>query len=314
MSKARKAKRFRRGRKTGNPQISKVTVNREYKSSVFKAYFSITENCLALYNAINRTNYTEEDDLKIETLENAVYLKIYNDVSFVISGYVNLYEHQSTVNPNMPIRDLFYIADMYKAITMRPENDLYGSKLIKVPNPMFMVFYNGRKDAPERDVLRLSDAFENPTDNPELELTVQFVNINFGQNQELMDRCVQLRDYAILTNRVRENYDAGMAIREAATKAVDDCINDDIMRDFLIREKAGVIEMHVLDFNEEKHDRSLREEGSKERRIADLAQMLSRGGTEDDLRRFHDASDEEIAKAVFEAANKTSGKTAFMNT
>ncbi len=112
---------------------------------------------------------------------------------------------------------------------------------------------------------------------------------------------MQLRDYATLTYRVRENLDAGMAIREAATKAVDDCIEDDIMRDFLIKEKAGVIEMHVLDFDEEKHDRSLREEGREEgreeARIADIAQMLSRGGTEDDLRRFLDASDEEIAKA-----------------
>ncbi len=305
MSKARSPKRSARRGSKRKQQSSRITVNKEYKSSVFKAYFSIKENCLALYNAVNGTAYTEDDDLKIETLENAVYLKIYNDVSFMICGYVNLYEHQSTVNPNMPIRDLFYIADMYKAITMRPENDLYGSKLIKVPNPMFMIFYNGRKDAPERDVLKLSDAFANPTDNPELELTVQFVNINYGQNIELMDRCVQLRDYAILNHRVRENLDAGMEIREAATKAVDDCIDDDIMRDFLIKEKAGVIEMHVLDFDEEKHDRSLREEGREEARIADLVKMLSRGGTEDDLRKFLDASDEEIAKAIREASSKT---------
>lgn len=286
-----------------NRKLSSVSVNREYKSSVFKSYFSIKENCLALYNAVRGTNYTEEDDLKIETLENAVYLKIYNDVSFVISGYVNLYEHQSTVNPNMPIRDLFYIADMYKAIVMGPDNDLYGSKLIKVPNPVFMVFYNGLMNAPERDILRLSDAFENKTDDPELELIVQFVNINYGQNKELMDKCVQLRDYAILTFRVRENLEAGMDIREAAAKAIDDCINDNIMRDFLIKEKAGVIEMHVLDFNEEKHDRSLREEGREEGRIASLAKMLSRGGTENDLRRFLDATDEEIVRARIMAAS-----------
>ena len=101
-----------------------ATVNREYKSDVFKMYFSIKKNALELYNAMNGTAYTNEDDLVIDTLENAVFMKIYNDVSFVISGTVNLYEHQATINPNMPLRDLFYIADMYKRYVM--DADLYG--------------------------------------------------------------------------------------------------------------------------------------------------------------------------------------------
>ncbi len=117
-----------------------VYVNREYKSSVFKAYFSIKENCLALYNAVSGTDYTEDAELQIETLENSIFLKIYNDVSFVISGTINLYEHQSTINPNMPLRDLFYISDMYKATAMKRRNDLYGEGMIKLPNPTFMVF------------------------------------------------------------------------------------------------------------------------------------------------------------------------------
>ena len=144
MSKARNSKRSARRGSKRKQQSSKITVNREYKSSVFKAYFSIKENCLALYNAVNGTAYTEDDDLKIETLENAVYLKIYNDVSFVICGYVNRYEHQSTVNPNRPIRDLFYIADMYKKAVM--DKDLYGRTLIKLQTPSFIVFYNGKTE------------------------------------------------------------------------------------------------------------------------------------------------------------------------
>ncbi|MBP5151736.1 MAG: hypothetical protein ILP13_02335 [Lachnospiraceae bacterium] len=290
---------------------SGITVNREYKSSVFKAYFSIRENCLALYNAVNGTNYGDDADIRIETLENSVFLNIYNDVSFVICGTINLYEHQSTLNPNMALRDLFYISHLYKAIAMRSDNDLYGSKLIKLPNPSFMVFYNGRDDAPEEEILKLSDSFEHRSDNPELELTVRFVNINFGHNNDLMNGCTPLRDYSILTKRVRDNLDSGLGIRDAATKAVDSCIEDNIMRDYLVKEKAGVIAMHVLDYNEEKHARSLREEGMEkgraECRITDLAQMLSRGGTEADLRRFLDATDEEIALAK-EKATKLSVK------
>lgn len=288
---------------------SDINVNREYKSSVFKAYFSIKENCLALCNAVSGNNYSEDADIKIETLENSIFLNIYNDVSFVICGTINLYEHQSTINPNMPLRDLFYISHLYKAIAMRDDNDLYGGKLIKVPNPSFVVFYNGREDAPEEEILRLSDAFEHKTDSPELELTVRFININYGHNKDLMDECKPLRDYSILNHRVRNNLDAGMDIREAATDAVESCIRDDIMRNYLIKEKAGVIEMHVLDYNEEKHARTLRaegreeglaegrEEGHEETRIADLSQMLSNGGTEADLRRFLRATDEEIALA-----------------
>ena len=299
------------------PASSDTNVNREYRSSVFKAYFSIKENCLALYNAVSGNNYGDDADIRIETLENSVFLNIYNDVSFVICCTINLYEHQSTINPNMALRDLFYISHLYKAIAMRSDNDIYGSRPIRVPNPSFVVFYNGRKDAPEDETLKLSDAFEHRTDAPELELTVRFININYGHNQDLMRSCVQLRDYSILCHRVRTNLDSGMDIREAATKAVDSCIDDNIMRDYLVKEKAGVIEMHVLDYNEEKHARSLREEGREEGRaegleegraegreegkaegrIDNLALMLSRGGTEGDLRKYLAATDEEIALA-----------------
>ena len=198
---------------------------------------------------------------------------------------------------------------------------MYGERTIKVPNPSFLVFYNGYKDAPEEEILRLSDAFEHKTDAPELELKVRFINVNYGYNAELMEKCIPLRDYSILNYRVRCNLDEGMGIRDAATKAVDSCIEDNIMRDYLIKEKAGVIEMHVLDFDEEKYARCLREEGVEEGlkrgieqgiergieqgRLNALAQMLSRGGSEDDLRKYHDASDEEIrqAKALLVSAN-----------
>ena len=236
-----------------------VSVNREYASDVFKMYFSIRENALELYNAMNGTDYKDPNDLTINTLENGIFLKIYNDVSFVICGTVNLYEHQSTVNPNMPFRALMYITDLLKPTVVK--NDIYGKRLIKMSTPKFAVFYNGTEEAPECDILKLSDAFIQPTDDPELELVVKVLNINYGHNKELMDRCVALRDYATLQQRIRDNLKEGKEIETAATEAVDSCIRDHIMEDFLIREKAGVIKMHVLDFNEELHNESLKEEG-----------------------------------------------------
>ena len=236
-----------------------VTANREYKSDAFKAYFSEKKNALELYNALNGTAYTNEDDLEINSIENAVFLKIYNDVSFVISGTVNLYEHQSTVNPNMPLRDLFYVSDLFKPYTAKA--DLYGKKTVRIPTPKFVVFYNGTDDLPDQSTLKLSDSFMQKTDSPELELIVTVLNVNYNHNNDLMERCVALRDYSILIQRIRDNLNSGKGIEDAVTDAVDSCIKDHIMEDFLIKDKAGVINMHVLDFNEELHNKSLKEEG-----------------------------------------------------
>lgn len=267
-----------------------ITVNREYSSDVFKMYFSIKKNALALYNALNGTDYTDEDQLVINSLENSIYLKFYNDVSFVISDAVNLYEHQSTINPNMPLRDLFYITEMYKG--MIPKRDIYGKKLITIPTPQFVVFYNGTTDISDRQILKLSDAFMRKTEEPELELIVQVLNVNYGHNKELLEKCIPLQDYAILNKRVRDNVNIGMPIEDAATQAVNSCIKDHVMEDFLLKERAGVIAMHVLDFNEELHNRSLREEGYEEGRNEErnvlIKKMLSKGKSPEEISALFD--------------------------
>ncbi len=278
---------------------SKVAVNREYRSDVFKMYFSIKKNALALYNALNGTDYTDEDLLVINSLENSIYLKFYNDVSFVISDAVNLYEHQSTINPNMPLRNLFYITEMYKG--MIPKRDIYGKKLITVPTPHFVVFYNGTTDISDKMNLRLSDAFIRKTSEPELELTVQVLNVNYGHNKELMEKCIPLRDYAILNKRVRDNINKGMPIEEAATSAVNSCINDHVMEDFLLKERAGVIKMHILDFNEELHNQSLREEGREEGIILGrddlIRRLLNKGKSPDEISLLFDLPLETVLAA-----------------
>ncbi len=252
-----------------------VTTNREYKSDAFKAYFSEKKNALELYNALNGTAYTNEDDLEINSIENAVFLKIYNDVSFVISGTINLYEHQSTVNPNMPLRDLFYVSDLYKPYTAKA--DIYGKKTVRIPTPKFVVFYNGTEDLPDKSLMKLSDSFMQETDLPELELIVTVLNVNNDHNKDLMEHCAALRDYATLIQRIRDNLNSGMGIEDAVTDAVDSCIKDHIMEDFLIKDKAGVINMHVLDFNEELHNKSLKEEGFEEGEAKGKAEGVAEG-------------------------------------
>ena len=136
--------------------MNEVKVQRNYKDTIFRMLFKDKENLLSLYNALNKTDYTDVEGLEITTLENAVYMNYKNDVSFVFDYELMIYEHQSTVNPNMPLRDLFYVADTLQKKTYN--KDLYGSKLVQIPTPRFVVFYNGVTYQPERQTLKLSDA------------------------------------------------------------------------------------------------------------------------------------------------------------
>ena len=133
-------------------------VKRNYKDTVFRMIFREKENLLSLYNAINGTNYDNVEDLEVNTLENAIYMNMKNDISFVFDFYLNLYEHQATVNPNMPLRDLFYVSKVLQN-TVKNQN-LYSSKQVKIPAPRFIVFYNGTEKYPTRKIIYLSEAFE----------------------------------------------------------------------------------------------------------------------------------------------------------
>lgn len=135
----------------------KKTVRRDYKARLFEMVFRRKEELLGLYNAVNQTNYTNPEDLEINTLENAIYLSMHNDISFIIDSRLSLYEHQSTYSPNLPLRYLMYVSDLYSKITK--DLNLYGSKIVKIPTPRFLVFYNGAEERPEREEMRLSDAF-----------------------------------------------------------------------------------------------------------------------------------------------------------
>lgn len=238
-------------------------VQRNYKDTVFRMLFKEPENLLALYNAVNKTNYTNVEDLQITTLENAVWMNVKNDVSCVFDFELSLYEHQSTVNPNIPLRNLIYVSNQLDAM-FKPE-ELYGRKKKMIPTPRFVVFYNGKETVPERSEYRLSDLFEKTVDNPELELIVTVYNINQGMNVELLESCRMLKEYMLFVTEVRENRKK-MEHKEAVEKAVNDCIARDILKNFLLKNKAEAISMSIFEYNEEEHMEIVRREGYEEGR------------------------------------------------
>ncbi len=234
-----------------------VKANKKYKDSMFRMLFREKEDLLSLYNAINETTYTDARALKVVTLENAVYMSMKNDQAFLMDCELNLYEHQSTLNPNMPLRDLYYVSMEYQKLVS--QRSLYSGRLIKIPTPNFIVFYNGVEDVPERVELRLSDAFEKTMERPNLELIVVQLNINVGCNEKIMDACRTLREYTMYVDKVRR-YTKEMRLEEAVEKAVNECIEENILREFLVRNRAEAIMISILEYDEEKEKRLLRKE------------------------------------------------------
>ncbi len=231
-------------------------VNRNYKDTVFRMLFQDRENLLSLYNAVNGTAYEDVDGLVITTLQDAVYMNYKNDVSFVFDFTLSIYEHQSTVNQNMPLRDLIYVSKVLQG--QMKDQDIYSSRQIKLPTPKFVVFYNGTDEQPEKQTLRLSDAYEKQLEEVELELTVTVYNINYGHNQKLLEACQTLKEYAQYVAAVRE-YAKEMPLAEAVESAVDSCIRQGILADFLRKNRAEAIEMSIFEYDEEKHLKSERE-------------------------------------------------------
>lgn len=239
-------------KKAGN---KKLRANVKYKDTVFRMLFSDRKNLLSLYNAINGTNYETPEELEIVTLENAIYMGMKNDLAFIIDTSLFLYEHQSTYNPNMPLRDLFYICGEYQKLI--DHRSLYSSTLQKIPTPNFIVFYNGTVKKEDRWENLLSEAYENLTGKPNLELRVLTININEGYNKELMKQCQILREYAQYVAKVRR-YTKEMELDTAVERAVDECIHEGILSEFLRRHRSEVIAMSIFEYDKEEEERKLR--------------------------------------------------------
>ena len=251
-------------------------VYRSYKDRLFRMVFREKKELLGLYNAVNGTSYTDPEALTVVTLENAIYMNMKNDLAVVMDFYMDLYEHQSTYNPNIPLRNLHYVARELRSWS--GGRTIYGRQLVKIPTPRFFVFYNGRDMQPERQVLKLSDAFINPEEDPALELKVVMLNINLGRNKELMEQCHTLLEYAQFVDRLR-TCEKSMGREEAVKHTVDTCIREGILRDFLLKYREEAIEMCIFEYDEEETLRQLGQQSYEEGVAAGIEQGRTEGVT-----------------------------------
>ena len=275
----------------------RVFVRNKHKDLLFQRVFADKRDMLDLYNALNGTNYTDIDALSIVTLEDAIYMSIKNDLSFIVASTLNLYEHQSTVNPNMPLRGLVYLAKEYRTYYDNSDQSIYSRKLIKLPRPQYIIFYNGTEEQPEEKYLRLSDAFE-PAGNgeePMLECIAKQININYGYNQKLLETCKRLHDYSYFINEIRANITEGLILSEAISQAMDSCIRKEILVDILSKQRSEVYDMLLTEFDEERYERTIRQDALEdgiekgENRLNKLNKiLLGEGRTEDILKAMDD--------------------------
>lgn len=229
----------------------------QYKDTVFRLLYSDPVRALSLYNSISGTDYDDPAMIQFNTLENAIYMNVKNDLSFLVANQLSLYEQQATPSANMPLRDLFYIADIMQKMFLN--RTIYSNKKIIIPNPNFVVFYNGTIKMPERMELKLSDNFAVPMEDPSLQLKVTVLNINPGMNEVLKEKCPSLKEYMFYVAKVR-TYAGKMELRDAVEQAVEECIAGNILRDFLLGQKAEVVKMSIYEYDQERELKLIRED------------------------------------------------------
>lgn len=245
-------------------------VNRNYKDRLFRKIFNQKDKLLSLYNAMRGSNYSDPEKLEITTLDDAVYMSMKNDVSFLVDNILNLYEHQSTYNPNMPIRGLLYLSELYRSYIDNHKLNLYGQRKVFLPRPQYIVFYNGHADEPDRMELKLSDTFLSPGGDSCLIFTAVMLNINWGHNKELLEQCEDLNGYSQFIFRIRTALENGSTLEEAAEAAISSCIQDKLLANFLSTHRAEVYRMILTEYDEQSHIASEREDA----RSMELAELI----------------------------------------
>ena len=238
--------------------------NRKYRDVLFRHLFREKKDLLELYNALNGSTYQNPEELEVITMEDVIFMKMKNDLSFMIGNTLNLYEHQSTWNANMPLRGMLYFAQQFEGLLASREDDIYGTKRVELPTPVYIVFYNGAGMQTDNLLLYLSDAFPTGRGSGCLECTCEVLNINRGNNRALMEKCHRLWEYSEFSSEIEENIKKGMLREEAVHTAIDTCIEKGILRDILVKQKAEVLHMILTEYDEKKHFRTLFREGKEE--------------------------------------------------
>lgn len=245
----------------GTTYHEQPAARRAFKDSIFRMLFSDKEKLLTLYNAVNGTNYQDPGLLEVNTLKNAIYMAVHNDISFLAGDSLSLYEHQSTCSGNLTLRFLFYVSDLFSSLTR--DSNLYGRKGVRLPAPRFLIFYNGEEETEERKVLRLSELYAVQEDQPALELEAVLLNINPGYNEKPKQDCPILGEYVTYTTKVRQ-YAKEMELTQAVERAMEECIREGILADFLQKNRSEAKKVSIYEYDAERHIRMEREEAMEE--------------------------------------------------
>ncbi len=245
-------------------------INREHKDRLFSFLFGSEANkewTLSLYNAVNETCYTDPKEVHFTTIEDVIYMGMKNDLSFILFYVMNIYEQQSTFNPNMPVRQLMYAGKLYDKYIHMNRLNIYGKKRVCLPVPKLVVFYNGTEGKGDA-VLKLSDAFEKKGEDrsaeSDIEVKVRMIDINYGKDQKMMRACRPLAEYAWLVQQIRKEEKIRKDIEAAVDAALDAMPGDFLIRLFLIGNRAEVKDMCITEYNEAQTMQMFREEGREE--------------------------------------------------
>ena len=255
-------------------------VNRIYRDRLFKFIFGNPENkawTLSLYNAVNGTEYSDVDSVQLNTVEDAVYMNMKNDVSFLFYDTVNLYEQQSTFNPNMPVRFLIYAGMLYaRYVETVRKGSIYGSSILKLPLPKCVCFYNGKANKEDVVILNLSDSFDEiKKAETEADITVRvtMININYGHNDKLLNRCKPMNEYSWFVDKISNSSES---LDKAVDRALEEMPDDFVIKQFLLMNRAEVKRMCITEYDEEKTLAYIREESKAE----GIAEGKAEGKTE----------------------------------
>lgn len=252
-----------------------IKPSEKYKDRLFRAIFDDPEHrewLLSLYNAVNNSHYTNVEDLEVTTLDDVIYTKMKNDISFLLNSQMSLYEHQSSFSPNLPLRGFIYYADLLRL--KYHDKKLYSTSRLKIATPNYVVFYNGPQDIGEKQILKLSDSFEIPVKNKEeiYEWTCTMLNINKGKNEKLMESCKALQDYSEYVSMVRGNLLSGEDLNTAVENALDEAVRRNFLNGYFEKYRARIKSMSLTEYDEEEAKKVYHDDGYMEGMAAQKAE------------------------------------------
>ena len=273
-------------------------LNTKYKDRLFRLIFHEKKELLELYNAVNESNYTNPEELEITTIEDVVYMGMKNDLSFIIGDEMNLYEHQSSFCPNLPLRGLFYFSSVYKSYIEPVKRRLYSTSRLEIPFPQYIVFYNGMEKRPEREELKLSKLFigNGKGKQPSLECTALILNVNYGHNKELMERCRTLKEYAQFIAAIRRVLKPGMKEEEAqkaVEQVVEECIRGNVLANILRKNRSEIVDSILTEWDEDDFIEGVKEEAEERGKVAGEIK-----GKVEMCQEFHVSKEDTLARII----------------